>query len=1083
MMRWIVKSSITFRLLVVAAAAATLVVGVSQLHKAPVEVLPDFTPTTVEVQTEALGLSAAEVEQLVTVPMEQDLLNGIAFLEDIRSESVPGLSRILMIFEPGTPLFKARQVVAERLTQTAALPQVSKAPAMLQPLSSTNRVLMVGMSSKTLSAIQMGVLARWTIAPRLVGVPGVANVSVWGLEDRQLQVQVDPARLRAQGVSLDDVIATSANALWVSPLTFVEASTPGTGGFIDTPNQRIGVQHESPIVTAADLAKVRVEGTKNLVLGDVGSVVQGHQPLIGDAVVDGKPGMLLVVQRFPGAKVRDVTRNVEQAIDDMKPGLDGITFDTNVYRPATYVEKSIDNLSVVVIVGMILLALVLGAFLFRWRTALVGVVVVPLSMLVALLVLWAFGSTLNAMILAGLAAAVLLVIDDAVVSVEHASRRLREQQRSGTAQPVAKSVLDAVLEMRRPTLYATLIVGLAVLPVFFLERLSGAFFPDVAAAFLIALVASMVVALTVTPALTVLLLSRARTGEGEGDGAAPLAGWLDRRYETGLSRVIHKPRVAYVAVGAMLLLAVATAPFLGQSLLPTFKENNLLIQWDGPPGTSLPEMERVTALASAELRSTPGVRDVGAHVGRAILGDQVVGANAGELWVSIDPGAGYDATVASVKRVVAAYPGFSRTVQTYSQDRVTEALTGTKQDVVVRVYGEDLDTLRTQAAKVRRALSGVDGVAQARVLLPAQEPTLKVRVDLAKADQYGIKPGDIRRAATTLLSGLVVGNLFEQQKVFDVVVWGVPSVRANLTSIRQLLIDTPDGGQVRLGDVAAVRIAASPGIIKRQDVSRYVDVGASFSGRDRDAVVSDVQSSLEGLSFPIEYHAEVLAADTQPTWRLVSIAIAAVIGMFLLLQVLLGSWRLATFAALTLPLGVLGAPAAVLATGGTLSFGSYIGMFAVFGLAARAGLLLFDRIHQLEADEGEAFGAGLIMHAARERLAPVAMTATTAGLLSVAVLILGSRPGLELLHPIAVVFVGGLITTVAVNVLVLPVLYARFGLSRAAEREAAREPGGLTAVLDKLARGGDAGGAAAPAAPAIPALTVTETRAVPEVER
>jgi Cu/Ag efflux pump CusA len=684
------------------------------------------------------------------------------------------------------------------------------------------------------------------------------------------------------------------------------------------------------------------------------------------------------------------------------------------------------------------------------------------------------------MILAGLAAAVLLVIDDAVVSVEHASRRLREQQRAGTGQPLTKTVLDAVLEMRRPTLYATLIVGLAVLPVFFLERLSGAFFPDIAAAFLLALVASMVVALTVTPALTVLLLSRARTGEGDGEEAAPLAGWLDGRYETGLSRVIHKPRVAYLAVGAMLVLAGVTAPFLGQSLRPTFKENNLLIQWDGPPGTSLPEMERVTALASDELRSTPGVRDVGAHVGRAILGDQVVGANAGELWVSIDPGADYDATVASVKRVVAAYPGFSRTVQTYSQDRVTEALTGTKEDVVVRVYGEDLDTLRAQAAKVRRAMSGIDGVTNARVLLPAEEPTLKVRVDLAKADQYGIKPGDIRRAATTLLSGLVVGNLFEQQKVFDVVVWGVPSVRANLTSIRQLLIDTPDGGQVRLGDVAAVHIAPSPGIIKRQDVSRYVDVGASVSGRDRDSVVRDVQSSQQGLRFPIEYHAEVLAADAQPTWRLISIAIAAVIGMFLLLQVLLGSWRIATFAALTLPLGVLGAPAAVLAAGGTLSFGSYIGMFAVFGLAARAGLLLFDRIHQLEAAEGEAFGAGLIMRAARERLVPVAMTATTAGLVSVAVLILGSRPGLELLHPIAVVFVGGLITTVALNVLVLPVLYARFGLSRAEEREAAREPGGLTAALDELARGGVAGGAAAPA---IPGVTVTETRAVPEVER
>jgi Cu/Ag efflux pump CusA len=1071
MMRWIVVASLRFRLFVVALGAATLVVGVSQLGKAPVEVLPDFTPTTVEVQTEALGLSAAEVEQLITVPLEQDLLNGIAFLEDIRSESVPGLSRILMIFEPGTPVFKARQVVAERLTQTAALPQVSKAPRMLQPLSSTSRVLMVGISSKTLSELQIGVLARWTIAQRLVGVPGVANVSVWGLEDRQLQVQVDPARLRAQGVGLDQVIETSANSLWVSPLTFVEASTPGTGGFIDTANQRIGIQHESPIVTAADLSKVRVEGTKNLVLGDVASVVEDHQPLIGDAVVKGQPGMLLVIQRFPGTNLLDVTRNVDKAIDDMRPGLSGIKFDSSVYRPATYVENSIDNLALALIVGLALLALVLGAFLYRWRTALIGVVVVPLSLLAALLGLWAFGSTLNAIVLAGLVAALVLVIDDAVVSVENTTRRLRQQQGAGSEQPVTTTILDATLETHRPTLYATLVVGLAVLPVFFLERLSGAFFPDIAAAFLLAMLASMVVSLTVTPALSVLLLSRARMDGGD----SPLVKWLHGRYETGLSRIIHKPRVAYVAIGAMLVLAGATAPFLGQSLLPSFKENSLLIQWDGPPGTSLPEMERVTALASNELRSVPGVSDVGAHVGRAISGDQVVGTNSGELWVSVDSGADYDATVASVKRVVAGYPGFSRTVQTYSQERVKELMSGTNEDVVVRVYGEDLGTLGTQAAKVRQAVSGVSGITNARVLLPAQEPTLQVRVDLARADKYGLKPGDVRRTATTLLSGLVVGNLFEQQKVFEVVVWGVPQVRNSLTSVRQLLIDTPAGGQVRLADVADVRIAASPGIIKRQAVSRYVDVGASVSGRGRDAVVRDVQNRLQGLSFRIEYHAEVLAVDTQPTGRLIAIAMAAVIGMFLLLQVFFGSWRLATLATLTLPIGAVGGLAAVLAGGGTLSFGSYISLFAVFGISVRTGLLLFDRFRQLEVDEGEAFGASLILRGARERLAPVGMTAVATGLISVAVLVLGSRPGLELLHSVALVFVGGLITSVLLNLFVLPILYLRFGFSRAAEREAATEREELTAFLDELARGGVAPGVAG----GIPGgVAMTETRAM-----
>jgi Cu/Ag efflux pump CusA len=337
MTRWIVAGSIRFRLLVVAVAVATMVVGANRLRSMPVDVLPEFVPPTVEIQTEALGLSAAEVEQLITVPMEQDLLNGVAFLDDIRSQSVPGLSRILLVFEPGTNLFRARQVVAERLTQAHALPQVSKPPQMLQPLSSTNRVLMIGLSSEKVSALEMSVQARWTIAPRLVGVPGVANVAIWGQQDRQLQVQVDPEHLRAKRVSLGQVIETTANSLWVSPLTFVEASTPGTGGFIDTPNQRLGIQHLSPISTPADLSQVRVEDTpgRNLQLGDVAKVVESHQPLIGDAVVNDGRGLLLVIEKFPEANSLEVTRGVEDAIRTMQPGLPGFRFDTNGRLPTS----------------------------------------------------------------------------------------------------------------------------------------------------------------------------------------------------------------------------------------------------------------------------------------------------------------------------------------------------------------------------------------------------------------------------------------------------------------------------------------------------------------------------------------------------------------------------------------------------------------------------------------------------------------------------------------------------------------------------------------------------------------------------
>ena len=1046
MMRWLVSSSIAFRLLVVAAAAAALLVGGSQLRKAPVEVLPDFTPTTVEVQTEALGLSAAEVEQLITVPIEQDLLNGIAFLRDIRSESVPGLSRILMIFEPGTNVFRARQVVAERLTQAHALPQVSKPPRMLQPLSSTDRVMLIAMSSKSVSPLRMGVLARWTIAPRLVGVSGVANVSVWGQQDRQLQVQVDPERLAAKGVELSQVVESSANALWVSPLTFVEASTPGTGGFLDTPNQRLGIQHESPITTAADLAKIRVEGTgdRKLVLGDVASVVEDHQPLIGDAVAGDASSLLLVVQRFPGTNLLGVTRGVERAIRQMQPGLAGITFDTRVYRPATYVESSLDGIRLAALAVFLLLALVLVACLFRWRTVLVGLVVAPLAMVAAGLVLWAFGSTINTIALAGLATALLLVIDDSVVGAEHVARRLRERP----DEPRTETILEATLEVRRPLMYATLVIALSVVPLFFFKRLSGAFFPDLAAAYIAALAAAFAIALTVTPALCALLFAGRRPVT-----AGPRhVGWLERRYERDLARVASRPGLVYLAVGAALALAALATPLLGQTLLPTLKESSLLIRWDGPPGTSLAEMNRITGLASRELRSLPGVTDVGAHVGRAVTGDQVVGVNSSEIWVSLDPAAPYDATVKSVRRVVDGYPGLSRNVATYSQGRVLATLTGARDDVVVRVYGEDLPTLGAQAAKVRRTMLGIDGVSAAHVLLPAEEPTMQIRVDLARADRYGLKPGDVRRAAATLLSGLVVGSLFEQQKVFDVVVWGTPRTRDSLTSVRRLLIDTPDGGHVRLGDVADVRIGPSPGIIRRQAVSRYVDVGATVSGRSRDAVVRDARDRLELASFPLEYHAEVIGTEKQPTTLLLAIAITAAVGIFLLLQALFGSWRLATLATFSFPLAVAGSVAGVLATGGELSFGSYLALLAVLGLSTRSGVLLFERYRQLASEAGEPLD--VVLRGARERLAPVAVSTLAIGLVSAAVLSLGSRPGLELIHPVAAVFAGGVITWAALTLFVLPVLYLQLGFAHSVER--APQPA-LTDVLDELARAGVAG--------------------------
>lgn len=1042
MLGWLAGSCMRFRGLVVVVAAATLVFGIVKLRDEPVDVLPEYGAPTVEVQTEALGLSAAEVEQLITVPMEQDLLNGIAFLKDIRSQSVPGLSRILLVFEPGTDIYLARQGVAERLSQAHALPQVSKPPQMLQPVSSENRVLMVGISSKTLSAIRMSVLTRWTIVPRLLGVPGVANVSIWGQRDRQVQVQVEPERLRDAGVSLNQVLETTGNALWFSPLTFVEASTPGTGGFIDTASQRLGIQHVSPITNADTLAEVPLEGThgKRIPLHDVASVVEDHQPLIGDAIVNDGAGLILVIEKFPQASVMDVTRGVEEAIDSMRPGLEGVDFDTTIFRPASSIEQSIDNLTLALILAAALLVLAFAAFFFRWRSALVALVAVPVSVVSAALVLEALGRTMNAMVLAGLVAALVVVIDDAVVDVDNTVQRLRERP-DGDERSTASIALEASIAVRTPLVYATLVVALATLPLFFLERVSGAFFPEIAVAFLLALAASMAVALTVTPALTAIFLANASPQR-----EAPPAGWLRGRYENVLARIVRRPRTAYAATGALVVAAIVAAPFLGQSLMPTLKESNLLIRWDGPPGTSLTEMNRITTRATRELRAIGGVADVGAHVGRAVTSDQVVGANAAEIWVTIDPTSNYDATVAAVKEIVAGYPGLTHTVGTYSNQQVDQTLAAAEDDVVIRLYGEDLTTLATTASEVRQAVSRIDGLVDERVHPPITEPTLQIKVDVLAGERYGIKPGDVRRAAATLLSGIVAGSLFEQQKVFDVVVWGTPSTRSSLASIRNLLIDTPDGGHVRLDRVADARIVPGPAVIERQAVSRYLDVTANVEGRDAGAAKGDIEHALQGIRFPPESHAEVLASVGQPKGRLISVAIAALIGIIVLVQALLGSWRLAAVSVVLLPVALTGGLLAALVGGGTLSFGSYIGLLAVLALAARNVLLLMSRYRELEHDAGEAFGTELVVRGAGERLVPVVTTAITTAIVLLPLVIGGSRAGYEVGHPLAVVVLGGLLTTTFVVLFVLPSLYLRFGAVAEPESES------LAAMFARLAR-------------------------------
>ncbi|MEA2303618.1 MAG: hypothetical protein QOH43_898 [Solirubrobacteraceae bacterium] len=1042
MFAWIVRGSLRFRLLVLPAAAALLIFGIVRLGTAPVDVLPEYTKPYVEVQTESLGLSAAEVEQLITVPLEQVLLNGVQGVDQIRSDSVPGLSSVVLVFERGTNILRARQLVQERLTQAHALPNVSQPPQMIQPVSSTSRVMMIGLSSRRLSPIDLSVLARWTIRPRLVGLSGVANVAIWGQRERQLQVQVDPERLRRHDVSLFQVIKTTGNAQLVSPLTFLDASTPGTGGFIDGPNQRLGVRHVLPFGAPADLGRVPIDRRHGppLRLGEVATVVEDHQPLIGDAVVDGGPGLMLVVEKLPGANTLAVTREVERALDDLRPGLAGVTVDSSVFRPATYIEDAIDHLALAALIAGALALLALVAFLFAWRAVLVCLVAVPLSVVTALLVLDLTGSTLNAVGLAGIVVALGILVDDAVGDVHAVTRSLEQERRAGRDPVVADLVAETSLRERGVLGPATLIVLLAMAPVLLAGGLTGAFVHPLALAYVLAVLASMAVALTVVPALCVVLFSGAPRAP---DASPPVRG-LRRAYGAGLASFIRTRRPVLVAVGGLALIGLAILPLTGTALRPSFKDRDLLVKWSATPSTSLPEMERITARASAELRSLPGVGGVGAHVGRAVTSDQPVGTGSGEMWVSIRPAADYDATLRSIRRVVAGYPGLRGRVLTYEDDRSAGVLTHADDGLDVRIYGQDLGILERKAQELRRVLGGIDGVRAPRAVLPAVQPTLQVQVDLERARRHGIKPGDVRRAAAALVAGIEVGSFFERQKVFQVVVRGVATTHHSIDSIRRLLIDTPTGGHVRVGDVARVAITPNPVDIRHEAVSRYVDVRAAVAGRSADDVRAEAGRRIRAMAFPYEYHAEVLAAADDvraPAGRFASFAIAAAIGIFLLLQAAFRSWRLAALLAAVLPLALVDGLLVAFVHGEALSLGEAVGLLAVFAIAVRNAIVLISRLQRLE-DDGTPRGPGLVLRVAGERLVPVLATATVTALIMAPLALMGDVAGNEITHPMALVILGGLVTSTVLTLWILPALYLHLqhGSRERAAQPATAEP-------------------------------------------
>ena len=1033
-MKWLASASTRLKAMVVLGGLLVVAFAASQLGNAPVDALPEFKPTVVEVQTEALGLSAEEVEQFITVPLEQDLLNGIAFLEDIESASMPGLSSVVMTFEPGTDLLDARQVVAERLTQAvgvAGLPNIANPPQMLQPLSSTNRVALLRLSSSELTPIEMSVLSRWVISPRLLGVEGVANVAAWGQRDRQLQVLVDPARLQNSGITLDQVIATTGNALEVSPLSFLEASAPGTGGFIDTANQRLQVFHEQAIKSPEQLRQIPLEdedGSALLVngetvtLGEVTNVVEGHQPLIGDAVCSDAECQLLVIEKFPGANTVAVAEGIEAALDAMRPGLAGLEIDSSIYEPSDYVNAAFTNLQRAFVVGIVLALLVLFTLTRSWRFVLLNAIVIAVSLAAAISVLLLRGSTLNMMVAAGLVLALVIVIDDAVADADKLAARLRGGAATDGDISPTRRIVSAVMEIRSGLLFATLVMAAIAVPVFVAGGVAGAFLSPVLATYLLAVAASLVTALILTPGLSALLLTRTTRGYSS------QINWLREKIDAA-SPEWHGARRVAATVVVLALLGVGSIVFTRTTMNPQLRERDIVVQLEADPGTSLTLMRDMANSMVDRLNSLESVRSVGATVGRAVRSDHVADVNTAEIWVALDASASYDTAVAAIDAIAADDPRLASSVLTHTRDKVNEILRRPTKDIVVRVFGEDPAILETKAAEIEGLISRIDGIDDLIIERAPEQATVEVIVDLEPAQAVGVTPGQVRRTAAVLMNGITVGNLFDEQKVFDVVVWGEPAVRSSVDSVRQIAIDSASFGSIELGSVADVTVVANPTVIRHQSVSTYLDVTANVVDRNAGDVLAVVEQAVGTVSFPIEHHAEMfgdVVDGNERVWVVVAAVIAAVALVYLLLQSAFNSWRLASIAFLLVPLALVGSLVAILITGRTLTIGGAAGLFVVYGLAMRHTVLLFRHYQALRRLDGFRFGDGLVGRGLRDRAPAIAMASAAIVAAVIPLSLFGGTIGFEIAQPMAVAIVGGVISTLIVTVLVMPGAYQMF---------------------------------------------------------
>ena len=1023
----IIAFCVRHRAAVIALGCLLLAFGLASLLGAQYDVFPEFAPPTISIQTEAPGLTPEQIEMLVTTPIETQV-NGVPGIQRLTSSSMQGISVIDISFDPATDIYRDRQVVAERLAVAAQqLPQGAGAPDMTPLTSTTGTVLVVGLTSKSRSLMDLKAVAQWTLRPRLLAVPGVSDVSIFGRDTPSIQIQVHPQQLARYGLGMNDVLAAAQKA------TAVRGA-----GFIDTGTQRIVFQSEGQSVTAAQLAGTVLigHGAARVTLGDVASVVEAPEPAIGGGLIDGEPGVVLYIIEQYHANTVDVTRGAEAALAGMSAGLkaQGIDFHPDLFRAANFIATAMSNIRSSLYFGGALVIIVLTLFLFDWRTAAISIAAIPLSLLSAIIVLQRLGGSLNTMTLGGLAIAVGVVVDDAVIDVENIVRRLRENRQRPDPLPVGRVIIDASYEVRGAVVYATFAVLLVFVPVLLLPGLSGAFFGPLGISYSLATLASLGVALTVVPALAMTLLS-GRTQRRP----SPIERLLHERYEGLLQRISRRPRAIMTAAAAFTVIGCATLPLFESSFLPDLNEGHFIVHMSGVPGTSLEENLATGKRVAAALLRIPAVRSVAQRAGRAELIYDVYGPEYSELEVDLKPGLTgdqQDEVEAAIRKAVSRFVGINFSIDTALSERIEETLSGYTAANAVDIFGNDLDALDRTSRAVARTLNGVRGVTEVTVQSPPGQPQLTMRLRKAALVRWGFNPADVLDAIRAAYAGDTVGQVYQGNQVANVVLILDAADRRSVSDVGKLLLRAPDGTLVPLGQIADIYESSGRSRIQHQGGLRVASVTFNIAGAATAAVASAARRRIAAqIKLPAGVYIQFAgsAAEQAKAQRnLILDSLMAAVGIVILLSMVTHNWRNLVLMLANLPFALVGGVLAVFGTGGVLTLGALVGFVTVFGITVRNSILMIAHYEHLVAIEGMRWGAATAIRGAADRMIPILMTSLVTGLGLLPLAIGSGAAGREVEGPMAIVILGGLLSSMALNLLVLPTLALRFGRFEAA---------------------------------------------------